>query len=218
MRSGVKGKLRYGMFIVVALISMLAVGCYNNNTGETSIGGAINFTLPAFPETGSHAVVVVSEMHYQPSYRVQEVPRLLPPDGSVPVTGREVLFTTPEEYEQLTIPDHIASDVNSAARGQATYQTNCVVCHGPNLDGQGRILDFPTSANVSPAPANLVSGAASTTTHGELFAWISYGGQAGFASALRGRDTPSWMPVFGRLLTEDERWELVTYLRSQQGQ
>ena len=61
-----------------------------------------------------------------------------------------------------------------------------------------------------------MAGPAVVVTDGEVFAWMSFGGQAGFASALRGRDTPSWMPVFGRLLSEDERWEIVTYLRSEQ--
>ena len=106
MRSGSnnKRKLRFWTVLAVALFSVIALGCYNIKTGETSIGGAINFKLPAFPETGPHAVVIFSEMAYSPSFRVQEGPRLLPPVGSVPVTGKEVLFTTVEEYKQLSVP------------------------------------------------------------------------------------------------------------------
>ena len=43
-------------------------------------------------------------MHYQPSYRVQEGPRILPPEGSVPVTGREITYGSLEEYEELSVP------------------------------------------------------------------------------------------------------------------
>ena len=41
------------------------------------------------------------------------------------------------------------------------------------------------------------------------------------AAVRRGRSGPqgpSWMPEFGKLLTEEERWQVVTYLRSLQGQ
>ena len=62
-----------------------------------------------------------------------------------------------------------------------------------------------------------IKGAASDdTTDGEIYAWITYGGQAGFASALRDRPTTSWMPQFGRLLSEEERWELVMLIRAEQ--
>ena len=105
-----------------------------------------------------------------------------------------------------------------------------MVCHGTNLrgeDGDARIL--PYLANATGAkPRNLVNvklnsdggqvkGAASDdTTDGEIYAWITYGGQAGFASALRDRPTTSWMPQFGRLLSEEERWELVMLIRAEQ--
>jgi len=80
---------------------MFALGCYDSNTGDANIGGAINFKLPAFPETGSNRVQVFTEMHYQPSYRTQESPRLLPPDGSVPITGAEVVYASIDEYKNL---------------------------------------------------------------------------------------------------------------------
>ena len=78
-------KMRISGLLVAILVSLLFVvvtsGCYDSKTGKVEFGGAINFELPAFPETGSHAVLVFSEMHYSDSYRVQEVPRLLPPEG-----------------------------------------------------------------------------------------------------------------------------------------
>ena len=74
-----------GLFALLA-----AMGCYNNNTGETVITQDIHFTLPAFPETGSNKVQIFTEMHYQQSYRSQEGPRLDPPESAVPITGKEV--------------------------------------------------------------------------------------------------------------------------------
>ena len=40
------------------------------------------------------------------------------------------------------------------------------------------------------------------------------GGRQGLSARLRDRDSTSPMPEFRLLLTEDERWALVRYLRS----
>ena len=198
---------------IFALLAFAAVGCYNNNTGETTIGDSINFTLPAFPETGANAVQVFTEMHYQPSYRVQEGPRLLPPVDSVPVTGREVRYTTEEEYFELTVPDRAAQSYDQA-RAQNLYNTNCLVCHGSGLTGDGPIRPF---MDRGPFPANLTLDITSSSTDGELFGFISKGGRQGLTATLRGRESSSPMPEFMRLLNEDERWWLVQFLRGQIG-
>lgn len=201
------GRIKPLLVLSLVALMVFAVGCYNINSGETTIGGRISFKLPAFPQTGSHAVVIFSEMHYQPSYRVQEVPRRLPPEGSVPVTGRAVRYSDIDGYKSLSIPQGVSSE-----RGRDLYVTNCVVCHGANADGNGKILEF--LGGKGPVPPNLVTGNVASVSDGEAFAWVSFGGQAGFASALRGRESPSWMPTFGKLLSEQERWEVVSYLRS----
>lgn len=218
---------RATLLLVAMLLAFATLACYNTRTGRVDVGGSINFKLPAFPQTGSHAVQAFTEMHYQPSYRVQEGPRLLPPEGSVPITGREVEYDTVEEYQALAVPDGLASDAQTLTRARHTYTINCQVCHGSNLrgeDGDAPILGYLSDAGARPrnlidektdANGNPVIGAANTSD-GELYAWITYGGQAGFASALRDRPTSSWMPPFGRLLTEQERWELVMLIRSEQ--
>jgi len=205
--------------LAVTLI-LAAVGCYDNNTGDANIGGAINFKLPAFPETGANAVQVFTEMHYQPSYRVQEGPRLLPPEGSVPVTGRELTYATVEEYESLPVPAEIVDRYNSTGGGEAQrlFAVNCVVCHGISLKGDGPITtligaDGDPAMDGGPLPADLTSEVTVRATNGELFGFISGGGRQGQASILSGRPTRSPMPEFQLLLTEEDRWQLVLYLR-----
>ncbi len=221
---------RAGLALLAVLLTAAALGCYNTRTGRVDVGGSINFKLPAFTQTGPHAVDIFTEMHFQPSYRTQEGPRILPPPDSVPVTGKEVEYKSVEEYQALAIPSHIASDPGTLSRARETYDTNCLVCHGSNLrgeDGDARILPYLATATGA-KPRNLVNvklnsdgeqiiGAASDgTTDGEIYAWIAYGGQAGFASALRDRPTTSWMPQFINLLSEEERWELVALIRAEQ--
>ncbi len=207
--------------IVMGLIALLAVlGCYNNNTGETTIGGDIKFKLPAFPETGSNKVQVFTEMHYQPSYRAQEGPRLLSADGAVPITGAEVLLSTGDEYAALQNPG------GDSVNGGALYALNCLVCHGERLDGKGVVTGYEAPLM---NPANLLGEATAERTDGELYGIISFGGSVGYTTRLAalasGGDPDNCvtgglcpMPEFRKLLDEGERWDLVAYMRQQQGQ
>ena len=202
---------------ILALFALASVGCYNTRTGAANIGDSIKFTLPAVPQTGSNAVQVFTEMHYQPSFRVQEGPRLLPPPDSVPVTGREIRYTTAEEYFSLTIPDRAAQSYDQA-RAQNLYDINCTVCHGSGFTGDGRITtmtraDGTKVMSKGPFPADLTADLTKSSTDGELFAFISKGGRQGLAAVLRGRESSSPMPEFMLLLNEDERWWLVQFLR-----
>ena len=211
-------------WLLPLLVVLAAVGCYNNNTGDANVGGAINFKLPAFPETGANAVQVFTEMHYQPSYRVQEGPRLLPPEGSVPISGRELRYGV-EEYKALTAPAEIVDRYNRTGGSEARrlFAVNCVVCHGISLKGDGPITtlkgaDGGLAMHGGPLPADLTAPITRASTEGELFGFISGGGRQGQASILSGRPTRSPMPEFQRLLTEEERWQLVLYLRGLIGQ
>lgn len=182
-----------------------AMGCYNIRTGDASIGAGIDFKLPAFPETGSNAVLIFTEMHYQPSYRAQEGPRLLPPVGSVRRSGAEIVYASLDEYRELASPG------GDSRHGQGLYQVNCLVCHGPKLDGQGPITKFPYSGG--PLPADLNAEVTRAATVGELFGFISCGGRQGCALLLRGLPSASPMPEFRLLLSVQDRWDLAAYLQ-----
>ena len=208
------------VLLLVLLVGVAAtLGCYNSDTGETNVGGAINFTLPVFPETGGNAVEIFTEMHYQPSYRSQEGPRLLPPAESIPVTGVGLSYTRVEQYadfESLTIPAGVDRSYERA-EAQALYDVNCMVCHGSTLRGDQDRDNSPILAlgfmNRGPFPSDLTSDLTQGASDGALFAFISGGGRQGLASVSRGNASGSPMPQFGRLLTADERWTLVKFQR-----
>ena len=206
--------------MAAAALAVLTAACYDNNTGRTEIGESVNFKLPSFPETGGNAVQVFTEMHYQPSYRTQEGPRILPPADSVPVTGREIRYASLEEYSALEMPESTTSTY-SQAKAQHLYAINCQVCHGPALQGDGPILGlWPTTEDGvlrGPVPANLTADITRSSTDGDLFAYISLGGRQGAAARIRDRRSNSPMPEFGLLLSEEERWALVQFLRGRIG-
>ena len=168
--------------LAAALLLIAALGCYNNNTGETNIGESIRFKLPAFPETGPHAVQVFTEMHYQPSYRSQEGPRLDVPASAVPITGKEVIYTSVEEYAALQNPG------GDSQNGAALYNINCIFCHGSTMDGQGVIMQ---RENITMVPADLMGEITLERTDGELFGLISYGGNTGFTTRVSALANPS---------------------------
>jgi len=99
----------------------------------------------------------------------------------------------PTTYVRPTVPYQALSIAN----GLRLYQEHCVVCHG--LAGYG---DGPASATLHPRPANLTAKHTGHHTVGDLFWWLTYG--------LKG----SAMPGFQDRLTEEERWDLINFVRT----
>ena len=87
----------------------------------------------------------------------------------------------------------------SVLEGQAIYRVECVNCHGPNGRGDG-----PVGLTLQPPPADLYAHTQpGVHPDGRLFEWISFG----FGES-------SVMPRFENILTEEERWHVVNYIRT----
>ena len=86
------------------VLATLFIACTGNiRTGEVKIlGDTLTLDMPAIPGSGSHAIVIFSEMHYQPSFKSQEIPRIMPNPEAVPMNGKEI-NRTPEEYKSLNV-------------------------------------------------------------------------------------------------------------------
>jgi copper transport protein len=86
----------------------------------------------------------------------------------------------------------------SLAQGQATYEAQCVPCHGPTGKGDG-----PLALTLNPRPADLTQHTApGVHSDGKLYDWISHG--------IPG----SAMPAFQTILSDDERWNVINYIRT----
>jgi hypothetical protein len=208
-RRPMSGRL-LGIAFALALLAA-AAGCSGNvRSGDFKIHGIAEFRLPAFPEAGSF-IEVFNEMHYQPSYKSQEGPRILPPPNSVSIAGRDVQYTSLAAHEGLQIPQS-ASDSYDAEETAELYRINCLVCHGDAMAGDGPVGVMMQEKGLSPVPANLTLELTQDSPPGDLFAFISWGGRQGSAANFRGRQSSSPMPEFRLLLTDAERWALVKYL------
>lgn len=100
---------------------------------------------------------------------------------------------------EAVIPNPVAATPASIARGQELYQQHCVVCHG--VGGRG---DGPLARTLNPPPADLRVHV-SQHTEGQLWLWITNGVPG------------SAMPAFRDVVSEEDRWHLVNYLRDRFG-
>ncbi len=92
----------------------------------------------------------------------------------------------------------IPPNADSIAAGQVIYQQKCVPCHGPTGKGDG-----PIGLTLNPRPADLTLHAVpGVHTDGQLFEWITNG----FPNSV--------MPAFRDKLTDDDRWNLVNFIRT----
>ncbi len=159
---------------------------------------------------GTYQVDLFSEMHYTQAYRSQEPPRLYPAQGSVPFTpvGAGALVV-----EDLTV-ERTASTV---AQGMSLYEVNCIACHGAAGKGDGPMVDYLIKWK-GLAPADVTGPATVGATDQEVLSFIGGGGRIGLLTMQAGAPSTSTMPQFSKLLTEEEQWALLHYVRSLQGQ
>jgi mono/diheme cytochrome c family protein len=80
-------------------------------------------------------VPFTTDMQNQISINYQESPRLLPPEGAVPVQGLAII---PEEFPGNPIP----ADPVSLQRGKILYGIHCRICHGDNGHGDGPLASY----------------------------------------------------------------------------
>jgi mono/diheme cytochrome c family protein len=89
----------------------------------------------------------------------------------------------------------VRADDRSLSAGKAIFAKECMTCHGESGKGNG-----PDAADLSTQPPDFAAPAVADQSDGELF-W----------KMTQGRKP---MPSYGRMLSEDERWNLVNYIRS----
>jgi mono/diheme cytochrome c family protein len=99
-----------------------------------------------------------------------------------------------QDFKSLKNPVPLNEQTLKAAK--AIYEEKCLGCHGETGKGDG-----PEAMMYDPPPADLAdSHKVHTMTDGEIFHQISEGGKP--------------MPAFKKQLSEEQRWQLVHYVRS----
>jgi len=91
----------------------------------------------------------------------------------------------------------LAEMKGDAAAGKMLFEKTCVLCHGQEGKGDG-----PAAAALNPKPKNFADPAVVAKSDKELFDTITKGRPG----------TP--MASFEKTLTEQQRWDILAYVRS----
>jgi mono/diheme cytochrome c family protein len=92
-------------------------------------------------------------------------------------------------------PNPIGSDDASLAAGKSVYVKECLQCHGDKGKGDG-----PASRDLNPKPHDLSDDAVVKQTDGALFWKLTEGRKP--------------MPSYDKTLSEDQRWQVINYVRT----
>ena len=136
---------------------------------------------------GSYPLDIFYEMHYQPSYKAHEPPRLSPPASAVPWYGSEAPQPT-----------------SFAGSGEHIFMTNCAMCHGATGQGDGQVLgrmvvDYGyQTTDAALLNPDLTSEAAKSVD------------RDGMRNVITGGVTV--MPSFSKLLTDDQIELVLDYV------
>ena len=99
----------------------------------------------------------------------------------------------PTTFRRSSVPYHAVS----VASGAALFRTHCATCHGPGGRGDG-----PGGAGLPRPPADLTAPHTAQHTAGDMFWWLTHGIPAG------------GMPAFATVLSDEERWDLINFIRT----
>ena len=102
-------------------------------------------------------------------------------------------WLAPESAKEISNP--VESNKSSIKTGAAIFKTRCAVCHGNEGHGDG-----PGGKALNPKPADFSTDKVQSQTDGEIF-WKITNGKGAMIK---------WEPI----LSEEERWQLVNYVRS----
>ena len=100
-----------------------------------------------------------------------------------------------------------ATNVNAVEAGKAIFDERCADCHGTNLEGQP-YWQVPNADGTVPPPPLNDEGTVWQRSDQLLFRSIKLGGEAivsGFHSA---------MPGFEKNLTDEQIWQVLSYIKS----
>ena len=190
---GGRGRVRAQLTGLALLVGLLAMGCAQ----------------------GAYPLDIFYEMHYQPSYKAHEPPRLSAPESAVP-------FFDPPAATSFNLD------------GQHLYEVNCAMCHGAAAQGDGEVLrkmiedygylplgsqprpSVEEQANMpdyKPLPDYALLPGYDVSLNPDLTSKTAKDlGVAGMTGYVRGGIQV--MPSFSRLLSEDEITAIVDYVLS----
>ena len=155
------------------------------------------FLIIILSQLGLNAQPWVRNMVDQVSIKPQESPYLMPPEGSVPRSGKEPKRTWEEGND---IPNPVPWSPEAIKSGQKLYQRYCAVCHGKEATaGGGPIVKIAPSFT----PPDLT-----------MDIYINERKDGYFYEIIRQGHVI--MPPYYEGTSQKDRWNIVHYIRELQ--
>lgn len=133
-----------------------------------------------------------------------------PPDAITVHDKNLNLITLDNPYRPLEKSDP-AAFASHVANGRRVYYQNCFYCHGDAMRGDGMFIH-----GLNPIPTNFAdAGAIALLQESFLFWRVSKGGPG---LPEEGGPWDTAMPAWEKFLTEEEMWDVVTFLYDFSGQ
>ncbi|GLI36242.1 c-type cytochrome [Desulforhabdus amnigena] len=114
------------------------------------------------------------------------------PEGTIPTRGG---IEIARKSDPKTLQNPLILSQESVARGKTGYETYCLMCHGPNADGNGTV-----GQSFHPLPTDLRDPKVQAQTDGEIFYKLSFGAKR--------------QPPLAYTIAEEDRWAIVHFIRS----
>lgn len=100
--------------------------------------------------------------------------------------------------EASAVKNPIENNAAAVAAGEALYGKHCKMCHGDTGKGDGAATQF-----IKPAPPDMTTAQArESNTDGDIFYKVTTGKRP--------------MPAMQRKMSEEERWQVVLFVRKLQ--
>ena len=146
--------------------------------------------------------IYMPDMVYSPAFKAQKEGSMIPPvKGTVPRDFTPYPFRdikdpmkTAEIGKQL--PNPLRPTAAVLRRGQTMFNIYCIVCHGPNGEGDGHVVPK------FPRPPSLQSDKIRNYLDGSIFHVITQG--------------QNLMPSYASQIVPEDRWAIIHYVRALQ--
>lgn len=147
--------------------------------------------------TEKTALEYMPNMADSPALKAQEVKMREPVLGSRPIGYNPYPYLKDEgDLAGMALANPITVNMKALKAGKKSYDTFCIVCHGPTGKGDGLIVPK------FPMPPSLHSEKLRNWTDGRIFHVVTKG--------------QNLMPSYASQVPESERWALVHYVRALQ--
>ncbi len=156
--------------------------------------------LAALSGCGKHEspnFVYMPDMYYSPALKAQEPgSNRMPVKGTIPRGYQPYAYAHNAEGAGKELKNPIIATADVMNRGQALFNTYCIVCHGPNGMGDGYVVPK------MPRPPSLQSDKIRGWPDSSIYHVITMG--------------QNIMPSYAAQIQSADRWAIIHYIRALQ--